>query len=57
MSKTAEYRIKISGTVPDTWIDRLGGMQMMTTVENQVILQGSLPDQAALMGVMATRGI
>ena len=46
------YRIKIQGTVPDAWIDRLGGLQVTAATPEQSTLEGDLPDQAALIGVI-----
>ena len=48
------YRIKINGIVPDSWLDRLQGMQVTAGMDNAVVLEGPLPDQAALVGVLNT---
>jgi hypothetical protein len=52
MDKAAVYRIQAQGVIPDDWIDRLGGLQI-TAINSQVVtLEGWLPDQAALAGVL-----
>jgi len=54
MDKAAVYRIRVQGVIPDDWIDRLGGLQI-TVINSQVVtLEGWLPDQAALAGVLDT---
>ena len=52
------YRIRVQGRVDSSWADRLGGM---TVTEDSsydqaavTILEGHLPDQAALSGVLNT---
>ena len=54
MDKPAFYRISIKGMLPDSWIDRLGGLQIVATTSKGVTLEGWLPDQAALNGVLET---
>jgi len=54
VDKPAVYRIKVKGGVPDSWIDRLGGMQITVNNSESVTLEGWLPDQAALAGVLDT---
>ena len=54
----AIYRVSVQGTVSETWRRRLGGMEIMTSTgedaEPRTILQGSVPDQAALHGLLET---
>lgn len=52
------YRIRVQGRVDSSWADRLGGM---TVTEDSsydqaavTVLEGHLPDQAALSGVLNT---
>ena len=52
MDKPALYKIKVQGQFPDSWYDRLGGMQICAKTSNTVTLKGWLPDQAALAGVL-----
>ncbi len=54
MDKPGAYRIKVRGVVPDGWLDRLGGLQIVVTTAEGVTLEGWLPDQAALNGVLDT---
>ena len=54
MDKPGTYRIKVRGSVPERWIDRLGGMQIVAVSSAQTTLEGWLPDQAALKGVLDT---
>ena len=54
MDKPAVYRIKLNGEIPDSWLDRLGGVQVVAGASGTVTLQGPLPDQAALIGVLNT---
>jgi len=57
-SKPAIYRIRVKGTIDSSWSDRLSGMNITTDVGNNnkniAILEGYLPDQAALAGVLDT---
>jgi len=48
------YRIKVQGVLPDSWIDRLGGLQITAKTSEGVTLEGWLPDQSALAGVLET---
>ena len=54
MDKPAIYRIKVRGVIPDSWSDRLGGLQIVATTPEGLTLEGWLPDQAALNGVLDT---
>jgi hypothetical protein len=54
MDKPAFYRINVKGVLPDSWIDRLGGLQIVANTPKGVTLEGWLPDQAALSGVLET---
>ncbi len=56
MQYPAIYRIRISGHLDTNWSDRLAGMTVTATGENNIqditILEGRLADQAALSGVL-----
>ena len=52
MDKPRIYRIKFQGVLPESWLDRLGGMQITSKTLDEVTLEGRLPDQAALAGVL-----
>ena len=54
------YTIHIAGRLDESWADRLGGLTI-TTVDQEddssqpvTILNGCLPDQAALLGILTT---
>lgn len=52
------YRIRVQGRVDSSWADRLGGMTVTedSSYDQAVVtvLEGHLPDQAALSGVLNT---
>ena len=54
MDKAATYRITVRGIVPENWVNRLGGLQISEVSSTQTTLEGWLPDQAALKGVLDT---
>lgn len=58
MDGPATYRISVGGRVDAGWSDRLGGMTVTTTggrdSPDTTTLEGRLPDQAALTGLMNT---
>jgi hypothetical protein len=54
LDKPAVYKIKVRGVVPESWIDRLGGMRIVDVSSDATTLEGWLPDQAALKGVLDT---
>ena len=58
MQKSADYRIKVQGTLDEKWSKRLGGMSVtIDHMEKQkpvTTLEGCLRDQAALAGVLST---
>ena len=55
----ATYRIKVQGRLDDRWTERLGGMVIISEVQDNratfTILEGHLPDQAALKLKMTPR--
>jgi hypothetical protein len=59
--KSSVYRIKVRGAVPESWSERLQGMNIVvdSSAENGIngsvtTLEGPLRDQAALSGVLNT---
>jgi hypothetical protein len=54
LDKPAVYRIKVQGVVPESWTDRLGAMGIVSVTSAATTLEGRLPDQAALNGVLDT---
>ena len=58
MDAPAVYRISVGGRLEPDWSDRLEGMTICVTGEKgsseKTVLEGRLPDQAALSGVLNT---
>ena len=54
LDKPAKYRITVKGVIPESWLDRLGGLKMTAAAMGKTTLAGHLPDQAALHGVLDT---
>ncbi|MDX9831733.1 MAG: hypothetical protein GX597_06025 [Anaerolineaceae bacterium] len=46
------YEIKIRGHLDPHWSDRFGGLELTHLEGNETLLSGSLPDQAALHGLL-----
>jgi len=46
------YRITILGHLPPRWVDRFEGMEIHNQPDGTTILIASLPDQAALYGLI-----
>jgi hypothetical protein len=46
------YEIKIKGHLDPHWSDWLAGLKLTYLVEDETLLSGSLPDQAALHGLL-----
>ncbi len=57
ISRSALYRIRVAGRLGPEWAERLGGLTLASRTAQDVgtitELCGHLPDQAALMGVLA----
>lgn len=58
MAEPSEYRIRVRGRLDENWSNRLGGMKVIEYLGSGgsivTVLQGELPDQAALSGVLNT---
>jgi hypothetical protein len=54
MDRPGVYRIKVKGVVPESWLDRLDGLQVVAITSGVSTLEGRLPDEAALKGVLDT---
>ena len=55
MNGPAVYRVRVAGCIPLEWSDRLMGMNITASGDEndgQSTLVGRLPDQAALSGVL-----
>jgi hypothetical protein len=55
----AIYRIEIRGLLDDSWSARLGGLSITSVQDLEygdqiTTLEGSVPDQAALLGILNT---
>ena len=49
------YEIRIRGTLPDAFVDRLGSMQLIQSDDADVlVLQGVVQDQSELSGILNT---
>jgi hypothetical protein len=46
------YEIKIGGHLDPRWSERFAGMKLMHLEGNETLFSGSLPDQAALHGLL-----
>jgi hypothetical protein len=46
------YEIRVEGRLEDGWSEWFGGMTICHDREGETLLAGSLPDQAALFGVL-----
>ena len=55
MGSPAIYKIRVRGNLADSWSEKLGGLQIVATAaKGTTVITGSLPDQAALSGVLNT---
>jgi hypothetical protein len=48
----AHYEIRVKGHLSDRWADQFGGLTIDNLPNGEALLSGSLPDQAALHGVL-----
>jgi hypothetical protein len=51
--KADSYEIRIQGTLSPEWTEWFGGMEIRQESDGVSVLSGSLPDQAALHGILA----
>ncbi len=45
--------VRVRGAIDRTWSDWFDGLEIVETSPDQTALQGDLPDQAALYGLLA----
>jgi hypothetical protein len=48
-----QVEIRIKGQIDERWSDWLDGLTITHTGEDETVLTGSIPDQAALYGLMS----
>jgi hypothetical protein len=48
----ATYQIRLKGVLDPSWSDWFGGLTI-TPVDDETMLEGVVPDQAALHGILA----
>jgi len=46
------YTIRIEGRLPECWQEWFDGLAVANLANGQAVLQGCLPDQSALVGVI-----
>jgi hypothetical protein len=49
--QSSRYRIKVKGLLDEKWLDWFEGMTI-TYEENATVLEGPIPDQTALHGIL-----
>ena len=52
MSDPVHYEIRVRGHLSSQWADRLGGLAIDNLPDGKALLSGTLPDQAALHGIL-----
>jgi hypothetical protein len=52
MDEPIFYEIRVKGHLDETWIDWFEGLAISNGEDGDAVLSGSLPDQAALQGVL-----
>lgn len=55
MGSPATYKIKVRGSLDNSWSEKLGGLQVKSAAETAMtVITGPLSDQAALSGILNT---
>jgi hypothetical protein len=52
MDKNIQYQIRVKGHLDDTWADWFEGLTFTNEANGEAVILGSLPDQAALQGIL-----
>ncbi len=47
------YQVRVGGHLDASWADWLGGLSITAEPDGSTLLAGTLPDQAALYGVLS----
>ena len=47
-----DYEIRVKGHLDDVWLSSFAGLQLARLESGETLLSGSLPDQAALHGLL-----
>ncbi len=50
--QTQHYAIRVSGRLDDRWLSWFDGMSLTSDGDGTTVLDGTLPDQAALYGIL-----
>ena len=52
MSHAHRFEIRVSGWLADHWTGHFEGLNVRKTAEGQTTIEGEVPDEAALFGVL-----
>jgi len=52
MGDTIQCQIRLKGHLSDQWSDWFGGLEIENQPNGEAVISGSLPDEAALYGVL-----
>jgi hypothetical protein len=52
MDRATRYLIRIKGHLDDSWTDWFEGLKVTNGENGEAVIEGMLPDQAALHGVL-----
>ena len=52
MSNVHRFEVRVSGWLADHWTGHFEGMNVQKTAEGHTTIQGEVPDEAALFGVL-----
>ena len=52
MDKSTRYQIRVKEHIDDTWAEWFEGLTFAHDPNGEAVISGSLPDQAALQGIL-----
>lgn len=52
MDEPTIYRLRVGGTLDSRWSDWFAGLAIAGETDSETILEGPVPDQAALRGIL-----